>query len=187
MRTQYYAAASLDGFISTPGDSLEWLFPLADPEQTSYPSFIADVGALAMGASTYEWLLRHLVKVGSDQPGEWPYQQPTWVFTHRELTGIPGADIHFVRGDVRPVHDQMRAVAKGRNLWILGGGELAGQFYDAGLIDDLIVQIGSVTLGVGKPLFPRTIISPPLKLVSVEQYGDGLAELRYHVPPRACV
>jgi dihydrofolate reductase len=60
-----------------------------------------------------------------------------------------------------------------------------GQFYDAGLLDELIIQIGSVTLGAGKPLLPRQITSPSLRLVAVQQYGPGLAELRYEVPGRA--
>ena len=65
------------------------------------------------------------------------------------------------------------------------GGGLVGQFYDAGLLDELIIQIGSVTLGAGKPLLPRQLTSPSLRLVSVQQYGTGLAELRYEVPVRA--
>jgi len=73
--------------------------------------------------------------------------------------------------------------AGGRNVWIVGGGELAGQFYDAGLLDELYVQIGSVTLGAGKPLLPRAITSPPLRLVSVRAVGTGFAELHYEVPP----
>jgi dihydrofolate reductase len=79
----------------------------------------------------------------------------------------------------------MRAAAQGKNLWLVGGGGLVGQFYDAGLLDELIIQIGSVTLGAGKPLLPRQITSPSLRLVSVQQYGTGLAELRYEVPGRA--
>jgi dihydrofolate reductase len=182
MRTQYYTASSLDGFIATADDSLDWLFPLGDINDTSYPRFIQDVGALAMGSATYEWMLRHVVKPESGAPGEWPYKQPAWVFSSRKLPEIPGADIRFVRGAVRPVHDQMRAAAQGRNLWLVGGGDLVGQFHDAGLLDDLIVQIGSVTLGSGKPLLPRRIASPALKLVAVQQIGEGFAELRYEVP-----
>ena len=182
MRTQYYTAASLDGFIATADDSLEWLFPLGDVNETSYPQFIQEVGALAMGSATYEWMLRHVIKPDSDAPGQWPYDQPAWVFSHRELPGIPGADIRFVQGDVRPVHDQMRAAANGRNVWLVGGGGLVGQFYDAGLLDDILVQVGSVTLGSGKPLLPRQITSPSLRLVSVRQFGPGFAELRYEVP-----
>lgn len=182
MRTQYYTAASLDGFIATPNDSLEWLFPLGDINDTSYPEFIKGVGALAMGSSTYEWMLRHLIKPDSAAPGKWPYEQPAWVFSRRQLPQIKDADIRFVQGDVRPVHRQMRVAAQEKNLWLVGGGELVGQFYDAGLLDELIVQVSSVTLGSGKPLLPRSITSPPLRLVSVHQIGTGFAELRYDVP-----
>jgi len=179
MRTQYYTAASLDGFIATTDDSLEWLFPLADPNDTSYPQFITEVGALAMGSSTYEWMLHHVVNAATPSP--WPYTQPTWVFTSRALPGIPGADIRFVQGDVRPVHEQMRTAANAKNIWLVGGGELVGQFHDADLLDEIIVQIGSVTLGSGKPLLPRQITTPSLRLTSVQQFGPGLAELRYEV------
>ena len=182
MRTQYYTAASLDGFIATPDDSLEWLFPLGDIEATSYPTFIREVGALAMGSATYEWMLRHVVGPKAKRPQPWPYQQRAWVFSSRTLPPVPGADIRFVRGDVRPVHEEMVAAADGKNVWIVGGGELAGQFYDHGLLDELFVQVGSVTLGAGKPLLPRAITSPPLRLKSVRAVGTGFAELHYEVP-----
>ena len=182
MRTQYYTAASLDGFIATLDDSLDWLFPLGDIAETSYASFIKDVGALAMGSATYEWMLRHVVGPGAKKREAWPYQQPAWVFSSRTLPPVPGADIRFVRGDVRPVHEAMAKAAGGRNLWLVGGGELVGQFYDQGLLDDLYVQIGSVTLGSGKPLLPRSITRPPLELVSVRAVGTGFAELHYRVP-----
>ena len=182
MKTQYYTASSLDGFIAGPNDSLDWLFPLGDLEETSYPTFIKDVGALAMGSSTYEWILRHHVAADSDRPQPWAYEQPTWVFTSRTLPTVPGADIRFANGDVRPVHQEMAKAAGGKNVWIVGGGELVGQFYDAGLLDEMFVQIGSVTLGAGKPLLPRAITSPPLRLLSVRAVGTGFAELHYEVP-----
>ncbi|MEY3298612.1 MAG: hypothetical protein RLZZ597_1872 [Cyanobacteriota bacterium] len=181
MKTQYYTATSLDGFLATEEDSLEWLFPLGDPNQSSYPTFVAEVGALAMGASTYEWLLRHGDETAAETGSPWPYAQPTWVFTHRQLPAMVGADLRFVRGDVRPVHAAMQAAAGGKNLWIVGGGDLAGQFYDASLLDEMIVQVGAVTLGRGKPLFPRRVLSPGLHLVSVDQLGPSLVELRYTV------
>ena len=76
----------------------------------------------------------------------------------------------------------MVAAAGGKNIWIVGGGELAGQFYDHGLLDELIIQVASVTLGGGAPLLPRAITTPPLRLVSVTSYGEAFAELRYEVP-----
>lgn len=182
VKTQYYTASSLDGFIADPHDSLDWLFPLGDIAATSYPTFIREIGALAMGSTTYEWMLRHLVGPGADRPQPWPYQQATWVFTTRALPRVPGADIRFVRGDVRPVHEAMVAAAGGKNVWIVGGGEVAGQFYDQGLLDELFVQIASVTLGAGKPLLPRTITTPPLRLLSVRAVGSGFAEVHYEVP-----
>lgn len=181
MKTQYFTATSLDGFIATEDDSLDWLFPLGNVNDTSYPDFIAQVGALAMGASTYEWMLRHANQVAEETGSAWPYAQPTWVFTHRRLPQVARADVRFVQGDVRPVHAAMAEAAGGKNLWIVGGGDLAAQFHDAGLLDEAIVQVASVTLGKGKPLFPRRITNPPWKLLSVRQVGSGFAELRYEL------
>lgn len=181
MKTQYFAASSLDGFIATEEDSLDWLFPLGELNDSSYPEFIAEVGALAMGAATYEWMLRNADKVAAEAGAAWPYSQPAWVFTRHVLPPIAGADVRFVAGDIKPVHAAMRAAAGGKNLWIVGGGDLAGQFHDAGLLDELIIQIGSVTLGTGKPLFPRRLVDPPLRLISARQLGAGMAELRYEV------
>ena len=181
MKTQYYTATSLDGFIATEDDSLDWLFPLGDLENSSYPQFIGDVGALAMGSTTYEWMMRNSEAVIASVGSPWPYTQPTWVFTSRKLSTIEGADLRFVRGDVRPVHAAMRAAAPDKNLWIVGGGDLVGQFYDAGLLDEMILQIGSVTLGKGKPVFPRRVLSPNLTLSAVQQMGTSMIELRYDV------
>lgn len=177
MKTQFYGAASLDGFLSTPNHDLGWLLQFGDVEGSSYPAFIREVGALAMGSHTYEWMLQHAI--GAGQP--WLYTQPAWVFSARELPPIAGADVRFVQGDVRPVHAAMKKAAAGRNVWIMGGGELVGQFHDAGLLDELIVQIAPVTLGAGTPLLPRRIAQPPLRLQSVTTLGGIFAELRYEV------
>ncbi len=181
MKTQYYTASSVDGFIATEDDSLEWLFPLGDLTDSSYPSFIAEVGALAMGASTYEWMVRNADKVAAETGSSWPYSQPVWVFTSRQLPVVESSDVRFVKGDVREVHKEMCVAAGAKNIWIVGGGDLAGQFHDAGLLDELIIQIGSVTLGRGKQVFPRRVLSPTLRLISVRQMGVGMVELRYEV------
>lgn len=181
VKTQYYTATSLDGFIATEDDSLDWLFSLGDLSDSSYPEFISGVGALAMGSATYEWMIHNAEKLAQETGSPWPYTQPSWVFTSRELPAIEGADIRFATGNVDQVHLEMRSAAGTKNIWIVGGGDLAGQFYDAGLLDELIVQIGSVTLGKGKPLFPRRVLSPNLSLKSVNQMGASMAEFRYEV------
>jgi dihydrofolate reductase len=157
-RTQYYTATSLDGFIATADNSLAWLFTRRrDPGgPMSYAAFIEGVGALAMGATTYEWIVDHQAG-GAGENGGWPYDLPCWVFTHREIPRVPGADVRFVSGDVETPHRQMAEAADGRNVWIVGGGDLAGQFAGAGLLDDVLVLIAPVTLGAGAPLLPRRV------------------------------
>lgn len=182
MSTQYYVASSLDGFIAAPGNDLDWLFQFGSVDETSYPEFIREVGAIAMGSSTYEWILRHNIQPGADMPQPWSYVQPTWVFSSRPLPTVEGADIRFVQGDVRPVHQAMLEAAGGKHLWIVGGGELAGQFADHGLLDELIVTVAPVTLGQGSPLLPRMISRPPLRLLSAKAVGTDYAELRYALP-----
>jgi dihydrofolate reductase len=172
MKTQYYTASSLDGFIADANHSLDWLFQFGDVSETSYPQFFSEVGAIAMGSTTYEWILSHQ---------SWSYEQPTWVFSSRTLPTAKGANIHFANGSVQVVHEEMVKAAGGKNIWIMGGGDLAGQFFDASLLDEIIVTIASVTLGSGAPLLPRAITSPPLKLLSATTYGTAFAELRYEI------
>ncbi len=180
MPTIYHTASSLDGFIADPDNRLDWLMQFGDEPAGDFAAFLAGVGALAMGSTTYEWVLANHVNA-PDGPNPWPYTHPAWVFTSRELPIVHGADIRFVRGDVRPVHEAMTQVAAGKDLWIVGGGDLAGQFHDAGLLDQVVVTVTSVTLGDGAPLLPRRIASPPLRLRSVKQHGAGFAELAYEV------
>jgi dihydrofolate reductase len=172
--TQYYTATSLDGFIADPAHSLDWLFTRAREEDgpLNYGDFIAAVGAIAMGSTTYEWILDH--EFADKDPAEWrwPYDVPGWVFTHRQLRVVPAAPIEFTSADVATVHAEMVRAAGGRNVWIVGGGDLAGQFAVAGLLDEVLVSIAPVTLGGGAPLLPRRI---ELRLDGLGRNGDFVA------------
>jgi dihydrofolate reductase len=173
-KTQYYTATSIDGFIADQDNSLDWLFEIGGgAADNPFAEFFADVGAFAMGATTYEWVLEHDQLL--DQPLKWADyygETPAWVFTHRQLTPIPGATLNFVQGDVRPVHDAMMRAAAGKNVWLVGGGELAGAFADAGLLDEIILGIAPVALGAGAPLLPRRIGSSRLSLEKLEKRGE---------------
>jgi len=177
--TQYYTATTLDGFIADPDDSLEWLFTRQQEEGGAmrYDAFFAEVGALAMGSTTYEWLIDH--EFSGKDPSEWvwPYSIPCWVFTHRELPVVPGARIEFTSDPVPDVHRALVEAAGGRNVWIVGGGDLAGQFADAGLLDEVIVSIAPVALGAGAPLLPRRL---ELSLEEMGRNGDFIGA-RYRV------
>jgi dihydrofolate reductase len=180
-RTRYYTATTLDGFIADPDDSLDWLFSRERDEDgmLSYGEFIAGVGSLAMGATTYEWILDHQ-RSGSPDEAAWPYDLPCWVFTHRSLPVVAGAQIELVRGDVARVHPRMTEAAGDGDVWVVGGGDLAGQFADAGLLDEVLVTIAPVTLGAGRPLLPRRL---ELRLEEVGRNGD-FACARYAVVRR---
>lgn len=171
MATQFYTASSLDGYIATDNHSLEWLFAqdidLDGP--MAYPAFLDDVGALIMGTFTYEWLLRN--------QEAWDYVLPAWVVSHREHLTPDGADIRFTSGDVREIHAEAVAAAEGKNVWVMGGGDLAGQFAEAGLLDELWVQFAPVTLGTGRPLLPRRL---NLELIDHARNRDFLCA-RYRV------
>ena len=183
-KTQYYTATSIDGFIADEHNSLDWLFEVPGGEQDNpFAAFFADVGAFAMGATTYEWVLEHDQLL--DQPLKWADyygDTPAWVFTHRELAAIPQATVNFVRGDVRPVHEAMVKAAGGKNVWLVGGGELAGGFADAGLLDELILGVAPATLGAGAPVLPRRLGSSRLSLAQVEKRGQ-FAYLTYTLAP----
>jgi dihydrofolate reductase len=178
--TQYYTATSLDGFIADPNHSLDWLFTREHDNENgmlSYGAFIAQVGALAMGATTYEWILDHEFSGKPESEWKWPYEVPCWVFTHRTLTVAPGAPVLFTSADVAEVHAEMAAAAGQRNIWLVGGGDLVGQFADAGLLDEVHATIAPVTLGAGAPLLPRRI---ELRLEEAGRNGD-FACARYSV------
>jgi dihydrofolate reductase len=177
--TQYYTATSLDGFIADESHSLDWLFTRQQDRSgpLNYAEFVADVAAIAMGATTYEWILDHEFADKDPAEWKWPYDVPSWVFTHRDLREVPNADIRLVSGDVAPVHEEMLRAAGERNVWIVGGGDLVGQFADAGLLDEVIVYVAPVTLGAGAPLLPRRL---ELQSDEISRNGDFVAA-RYSV------
>lgn len=183
-RTQYYTATSLDGFIADQHNSLDWLF---EADQSSggtedrFAAFFSGVAAMAMGRTTYQWVLDHEHVL--DEPDKWRKwygNMPTWVFAHGELPAVPGADVRFVAGDVSPVHREMVSAAGGKNIWLVGGGELVGQFADAGLLDEVIVGVAPVVLGGGAPLLPRRLTG--LRLAGTQVLGGTFVELRYTLP-----
>lgn len=153
-RYRYYTAATLDGFLADEHDSLDWLFTqtLDDTPGTPgrYEDFITEVGALVMGATTYAWIGDHLRKTGE----AWSYTQPCFVFTHRAFEPL-GNGITFVSGTPGEHRASIEEAAGDRDVWMVGGGALAADFAESGMLDEVLVSIAPVTLGAGRPLFPR--------------------------------
>jgi dihydrofolate reductase len=184
-RTVFYTATTLNGFLADEADSLAWLFSVPGGEggDDTFQRFLSDIGVLVQGSTTYEWVLQHENLV--EQPDKWPEYygaRPTFVFTSRTLPSVPGADVRFVQGSVADAWPAILEAAGGKDVWVVGGGDLAGQFADAGLLDELVVSIAPATLESGRPLLPRRLEWPRLQLKGVRQVGQ-FAEVTYAVHP----
>jgi len=180
-KTQYYTATSIDGYIADQDNSLEWLFDVDGGTENPFGGFFSGVGAFAMGATTYEWVLENENVLAEPQNWHDLYGDvPCWVFANRELPLVPDANIFMVSGDVQRVHEAMLVAAKGKNVWLVGGGDFVGQFVDQGLLDEIILGIAPVLLGGGAPLLPRHLTSQELALTGVAQIGR-FAYLTYAV------
>lgn len=164
MSTVYYTASTMDGFIVDEADSLDWLlsrdFDAGGP--FGYDAFIAEVGALAMGSSTYEWIVKN-------QPGEWMYTQPSWVLTSRSGVVQDGHPVQTFGGDIAELHQLLVAAAGDKNVWIVGGGQTAAQFVAAGLIDEVVITYAPCTVGAGARVLP---MRSEWELVEVDRNGE---------------
>lgn len=180
-RVVFYTATSLNGYIATEENSLDWLFEVGSPEAVDFPAFLSGIDVLVSGSTTYEWVYEH--EKLAENPEKWKEfygERPTFVFTSRELP-VPGdADIRFVRGGVGDHLQSILGAAGDGDVWVIGGGDLAGQFLDAGALDELQITITPVALAGGAPLFPRDIRSDRLELRSVEKF-DQFAHLIFDV------
>ena len=191
--TVYYCASSLDGYIAEVDDSLDWLLnyqgtfahEAAEPgpmsEGGGYERFYEGVRALVAGSATYEWILDHLDVAGG---GEWPYRRkPCWVLSSRELR-LPegeGADVRVVDASVGELYGEMAAAAGDGVLWVIGGGGVASQFADEGLLDEVQVTVVPIVLGDGKPLFEHRLTNGAMQLTGTRTFKNGMVELRYAV------
>jgi dihydrofolate reductase len=184
LRVQYYTATSLDGFIATEDDDLDWLLKYQPPDPPpdlkrdtgSYDEFYADVGALVMGSTTYEWVLDY-------EDGAWPYPgKPTWVLSSRDLSTPSGdADIRVVNANAEDLREDLEGAVGDKNLWVVGGGPVASQFDQADMLDEVIATVVPVALGAGKPLFSQPLKHGPMKLLGTRPWPSGMVELRYEL------
>ena len=149
MACVYFTASSLDGFVVDEADSLDWLISrTVDADGPfGYEAFVKSVGALVMGSATYEWIAKN-------QPGEWMYEQPSWVLTSRPQVVVEGHPVQTFDGDVAELHPKLVAAAAGKDVWLVGGGATAAQFVSAGLVDEMIVTYAPCSLGQGARVLP---------------------------------
>jgi dihydrofolate reductase len=174
--TQYYVAATIDGFIADDNDRIDWLLQFGfETFQARYDDFMGGVGAIVMGSATYEYILGEVAE-------PWAYGSvPVWVLTSRELPIVPGADIRFHRGDVTIAHSAALEAAADKNVWVMGGGNVAAQLANTGRLDELFLTIVPVVLGSGKRLLPLAGPTAPLELLYTTPFPNGAIELAYRL------
>ncbi len=165
-KVQLFIATSLDGCIAGPKGEIDWLF---SDQDYGYARFLAGIDVILMGRKSYELCLTF---------GQWPYPKHRCiVFTHQ-----PGKfkdeRAEFTSQRPAAVVRNLRKI-RGKNLWLMGGGELVKHFANAKLIDEAMIAIHPVVLGGGLPLFPTGTKRLALKLQGAKAYRSGLVMLRY--------
>ena len=142
-RLVYDVAVSLDGYIAGPDDDMGWL-PQVEDDGLGFHDFFSQVGAVAMGRRTYDWIREH--------SGTWPYGDvPAYVLS----TKLPEGRTTHVTVTPGPLTDLAVKLNDGDGTaWLVGGGRLFASFAEAGLIDLWIITVVPVLLGAGVPLFP---------------------------------
>jgi len=183
-RVVYYCASTLDGYIAEADDTIDWLTGYdgtytgagVEPMSGSYEHFYDGVGSLVMGSASYEFVLEH--------GREWPYKhKPCWILTSRPLaiSEGEGVDVRLANCPVAEIYEELVAAARPRDVWVVGGGNVASQFADDGLLDELRVHVVPVVLARGKPLFDRPLPGGPMQLTRAVPCDNGMVELRYEI------
>lgn len=166
-----YIASSLDGFIATEDENLDWLMQQPDLNlgEHDYKNFIARIRTVVMGRATYDWIERF--------PGGWEYEgKRVIVVTSRPIDNPKGP--LETRSDIDALIAELRALDDG-DVWMLGGGKLQMTFMEKGALDEIEVYIISEIIGGGIPLFPPTGLKSTAKLISAQALGESCARLHY--------
>lgn len=167
-RVKLYIAMSLDGYVSTPDGSIDWLNRVEGEGDNGYFAFYSTIDTVVMGRLTYEWILQHA--------HQFPYEQKKCYV----MTSIPtmnNANVTFTPETPAALVERCQAEQE-RDIWLVGGATLVKSFLDADLIDDLIITIAPVLLGEGIPLFAQGIPMSEWKLIQTQTYNQ-FVELTY--------
>ena len=172
-----HLAASADGYIAGPNGELDWLTSRPAPKGTGFygmNAFMKSIDTSILGRKTYEESLR----MGATFDAK---KGRAIVFSRHPRPANAPAGVEFASGNIGSFVKELRD-QPGKDIWLMGGGEIIASFLDASAIDEIVVSVVPVFIGDGIPLIARRHRHTPLELLSVEQFEDGLVQLRYRVP-----
>ena len=172
-----HIAASADGYIARPDGDLEWLTSRPAPKGFyGIEAFTRTIDTMLLGRQTFEASLQLGATFDS--------KRRTIVFSRHQPPAEVPSGVEFASGPIGPYMSRLRA-EPGKDIWLMGGGDLIASFLDAQAIDEFIVSVVPVFIGDGIPLIARRHRHVPLVLQSVERFDDGLVQLHYQVENRS--
>lgn len=162
-----FIASSLDGYIARTSGEVDWLFTDQD---YGYTEFYEQIDTLIMGNKTYHQILNW---------GEYPYPGKECFVFSQTLQGQKDNNVEFVGGDLTEFINKLRQ-SSGRDIWLVGGGQVINYLMKHNFIDELILAIHPIILGNGIPLFAKDAsLETNLKLKHVKTYPTGLLQVFY--------
>jgi len=173
-----YIATSADGYIARPDGDVEWLNRRPHTIDYGMREFYATIDTILFGRKTYDWSMQYFKKIGKTK-GLFDTKVANYVFSRKPPKRVaPG--VKFVSEPVKVFAQRLRAM-QGKQVWMMGGGELIASFLDVGEIDEFDIHVIPVFIGDGIPLVAPRHRDIPLRLRSTRKYPDGVVRLRYEV------
>jgi dihydrofolate reductase len=168
-----HIGTSADGYIARPDGDLAWLTSRPKPAGFyGMGAFMRSIDTKLLGRKTYEMSLRMGAKFDSGSR--------TIVFSRQTPPADAPSGVEFVNGAIGQFVNRLRE-QPGKDIWLMGGGELIASCLDEQMIDEFVVNVAPVFIGDGIPLIARRRRHVPLDLLSSERFEDGLVQLRYRV------
>ncbi|MCM3758229.1 dihydrofolate reductase family protein [Sporosarcina aquimarina] len=166
-----FIAQSLDGYIATKDDSLDWLFNVEGEGDNGYSEFLETVDTILIGKRTYDWVMEQ-------EKGQFPYQnKDCYVFSRSSFDDTN--EVKFINGDIVEFTGNLKN-QEGKNIWIVGGGDILNTFLKEKLVDELILTVAPTIIGEGIPLFKEGNYQLDLSLVGTRTFNQ-FVELHYIV------
>lgn len=172
-KIKLYIAVSLDGYIATPDGGVEWLnqFQISKNEDYGYKEIYQSIDTILMGGRTY----RDIVGFGC----EWPYKdKTTYIVSRNNINLTPAEQVYFITDHVTGNVEKLKE-STGKDIWLVGGGELVSMLLDANLIDEMHLCYLPIVLGQGISLFPNKPKETIWKLVGSKSFLSGAISITY--------
>ncbi len=176
-KIKLYIAISLDGKIARPDGDVSWLEQVPNPDNNDYryTSFYNSIDTTVMGNNTYKMI--------KSFGGDFPYPDKENYVITRDKSLKDDNNVKYLSEDIEFYINSLKN-RSGKDIWLIGGGEVNKLLMDLGLVDELIVFVMPIILGEGLPLFGEKLKGVNLDMIRSKKYHSGVVELNYNVIKR---